>query len=351
MAGGIGSRFWPYSRADHPKQFLDILGVGKTLLQLTLERIRSLLPPENILVVTNATYADLVRQQLPEIIEHNILLEPYRKNTAPCIAYACHKLLSRNSAAQAVLLPSDHFILGEEKFKATLLAALKITERQDIIVTIGVRPTRPDTGYGYIQFLESKQDGDLLKVKTFVEKPPPEMAATFCQSGDFLWNSGIFISNIRTMLNAYQHHLPEVNELFKKGKKVYDTPEEASFIDRTYALCPNVSIDTAIMEKAKNVMVMPATFGWSDLGTWVSLYEAYAKDYWGNAVKGKNVMIYDAHNCMIMVPAEKLVVVEGLEDFIVVDTHDALLICRKNQEQRIKEIVMDIKLKTGDRFL
>ncbi len=351
MAGGIGSRFWPLSKAKYPKQFIDILGTGKSLLQQSYERLRNTFPAERIFIITNESYAEITRKQLPELSKENILLEPSRKNTAPCIAYAGHKILSLDTNASIVITPSDHIILNEQKFSAALQKALKIVEKKDILITLGIRPTRPDTGYGYIQFHEEKEEDGLFKVKTFVEKPPIEMATTFFKSGDFVWNAGIFISNVRTLLNAYHHFLPDVDDIFKEGKKLYNTKAEKNFVNKAFTLCPNVSIDNAIMEKAKNVSVIPVQFGWSDLGTWASLYEAYEKDYWGNAVGGKNVMIYDSSNCMVMVPDNKLVVMEGLEDFIVVDTEDALLICRKDQEQKIKEIVMDIKLKKGEKFL
>lgn len=351
MAGGIGSRFWPYSKTGLPKQFLDILGVGKTLLQMTYDRLLQIVLPQNIFVITNADYGATTRSQLPQLPESNLLLEPYRKNTAPCIAYTTLRLISLDQSASVAFFPSDHFILGEDKFAAAVTAALKTSEKKDVIITIGIRPTRPDTNYGYIQFLEHREEHGLYKVKTFVEKPPAEIASVFYQSGDFLWNAGIFISNVRTLLNAYQHYLPEVIQYFKEIRRWLNTPEEPAMVSRAYSLCPNISIDNAIMEKARNVMVMPAAFGWSDLGTWASLYQAFPKDYLGNAVKGKNVMIYDAQNCMVMVPDHKLVVLEGLEDFIVVDTEEVLLVCRRDQEQRIKEIIMDIRLKKGDRFV
>lgn len=351
MAGGIGSRFWPYSKTGLPKQFLDILGIGKTLLQISYERLLNIFLPQNIFVITNVDYGDITRTQLPQLDESRLLLEPFRKNTAPCIAYSALRLIAQDPAACVGFFPSDHFIIGEDKFAAAITAALKVGEKHDVIITIGIRPTRPDINYGYIQFLENREEHGLFKVKTFVEKPPLEIANAFYRSGDFLWNAGIFISHIRTLLNAYQHHLPEVIQYFKEIKRWLNTAEEPAMVSRAYSLCPNVSIDTAIMEKARNVMVMPATFGWSDLGTWASLYQAFPKDYLGNAVKGKNVMIYDAQNCMVMVPDQKLVVLEGLDDFIVVDTEEVLLICRRSQEQRIKEIIMDVRLQKGDRFV
>jgi mannose-1-phosphate guanylyltransferase len=278
MAGGIGSRFWPLSRTKYPKQFLDILGTGKSLLQQSYDRLRNTFAADRIFVVTNEAYREVTQQQLPELKEDHLLPEPVRKNTAPCIAYACYKILALDSNACIAVTPSDHIIVNEEKYSAALIKALKVVEKKDIIVTLGIPPTRPDTGYGYIQYHEEKVEDGLYKVKTFVEKPPLEMATTFYRSGDFLWNAGIFISNVRTLLNAYHHYLPEVNDIFKEGKKLYNTKGEKDFINKAYTLCPNVSIDNAIMEKAKNVSVIPAKFGWSDLGTWASLYEAYHKD-------------------------------------------------------------------------
>lgn len=351
LAGGIGSRFWPVSKSRRPKQFLDILGVGKSLLQLTYERLLRTFSPDKIFVITNELYQDLAKEQLPDLKEENLLLEPARKNTAPCIAYAAHKILSIDTNSSLVITPSDHVITQEESYIKALQKALKIVEKRDVIITLGIRPTRPDTGYGYIQFIEEKGEDGLHKVKTFVEKPPLDMATTFYQSGDFLWNAGIFISNTRTLLNAYHHYLPEVNDLFKEIKKVYNTPGEKAFVAKAFSMCPSVSIDTAIMEKAKNVSVIPAQFGWTDLGTWASLYEQYEKDYLGNAVAGKNVMIYDATNSMVVVPDDKLVVLQGLEDYIVVDTDEVLLICRKDHEQEIKQIVADIKRKKGEKYL
>lgn len=351
LAGGIGSRFWPVSKSKLPKQFLDILGTGKSMMQMTYERLLRSFAADKIFVITNESYRDIAKKQLPGLKDENLLLEPARKNTAPCIAYAGHKILSIDTNSAVMITPSDHMILREEQYDKAVMKALKVVQKRDIIVTLGIRPTRPDTGYGYIQYMEEVEEDGVFKVKTFVEKPPLDMATTFFRSGDFLWNAGIFISNVRTLLNAYHHYLPEVNEVFKEIKKVYNTPGEKEFVAKAFSMCPNVSIDTAIMEKAKNVSVIPAQFGWSDLGTWASLYEQYQKDYLGNAVSGKNVMIYDSSNCMVMVPEKKMVVLQGLEDYIVVDTEEVLLICRKDQEQEIKQMVADIKRNKGDRFL
>ena len=351
LAGGIGSRFWPVSKSRLPKQFLDILGTGQSMMQMTYARLLRSFAPDKIFVITNVAYREIAKSQLPDLMEENLLLEPVRKNTAPCIAYAGHKILSIDTNSSVIITPSDHMILREEQYDKAVQKALKVVQKRDIIVTLGIRPTRPDTGYGYIQYMEDVEEDGVFKVKTFVEKPPLDMATTFYQSGDFLWNAGIFISNVRTLLNAYHHYLPEVNDLFKEIKKVYNTSGEKEFVAKAFSMCPNVSIDTAIMEKAKNVCVIPAQFGWSDLGTWASLWENYEKDYYGNAVKGKNVMIYDSTNCMVMVPDKKLVILQGLEDYIVIDTGDALLICKKDKEQEIKEMTADIKRKELDEYL
>jgi len=351
MAGGIGSGFWHFSKNKKPKQFLDVLNTGKTLIQQTYERFAQFILPDNIFVITNEAYKDLVKEQLPKINESNILLEPARKNTAPCIAYSVHKIASINSNANVMVAPSDHVILNETVFADISEKALTLVSMKDVLLTLGIMPTRPDTGYGYIQFLEDQSEGEAYKVKTFVEKPTLEIANTFYQSGDFLWNAGIFAANVKSWIRAFHHYMPEMNELFAEGKSIYNTIKEKDFIAKTYAQCPNVSIDIGIMEKAKNVLVIPAKFGWTDLGTWASLYGMYEKDYLGNAVSGKNIMVYDSTNCMIMVPDNKLVVLQGMENFIVVDTEDVLLIVEKDREQEVKQIVADIKRQKGEKYL
>lgn len=351
LAGGIGSRFWPVSRVPYPKQFIDILGIGKTPIQLTYQRFEKFFQHDRIFIITNENYRDFVLEQIPQCKPEQLLYEPMRKNTGPCIAYASYKLFSMDQQASAVFAPSDHLILSDDQYAQTIAKALKIVQKKDLIVTLGIPPTRPDTAYGYIQILENKEEDGIFKVKTFVEKPPLDIAETFFKSGDFLWNAGIFIANIRTLINAYQHYLPEVNDCFKEGKKFYNTPQEKSFVTQAYSLCPNVSIDHGIMEKAKNVCVIPSNFGWSDLGTWASLYAVYNKDYLGNAVSGKNVMVYESSNCMVTVPHDKLVVLQGLDDYIVADTKDVLLICKKDMEQKIKDITADVKRTKGEKFL
>lgn len=352
MAGGIGSRFWPVSRTNHPKQFLDILGLGKTLLQLTYERSVKICPKENIFIVTNEIYRSLVKEQLPDLNDNQILGEPVRRNTAPCVAYASYKINAINPHANILVAPSDHIIMKEDSFVEAIKKAFKFVKEKNNMVTLGIRPTRADTGYGYIQYKEDAEEATgIYKVKTFTEKPTYEIAQTFLKSGDFLWNSGMFIWNVNTILKAFKKYMPEISEIFEEGKNIYNTPKEKNFITKAYTHCTNISIDYGIIEKADNVFVIPANFGWSDLGTWASLHDAYHKDYLQNAVKGSNVIIYDASNCMVMVPDNKLVVLQGLEDYIVVDTEDALLICKKSQEQEIKEITAEIKKKKGEKYL
>ena len=350
MAGGIGSRFWPLSRERKPKQFLDLLGTGKSLLRMTWDRISKICHPGQIMVVTNQAYAALVKEHIPEISEGMVLAEPMRKNTAPCIAYASHKIAATHPNVNMLVAPSDHLIVDEEAFAGVIKNAIKFVSKKDSLITLGIRPSRPDTGYGYIQFIEDIEDDGVYKVKTFTEKPTLEIAKTFVDSGDFLWNSGIFVWSVRSILRAFGRYLPEVNDLFS-SKEVYNTPGEAKFIEKAYSLCTNISIDYGILEKAGNVSVIPAKFGWSDLGTWASLYEKHEKDYLGNAVTGKKVMIYDATNCMVVAPEDKLVVLQGLNDYIVVDTEDSLLIFKKTQEQDIRDIASQLKRNKGDRYL
>ncbi len=351
MAGGIGSRFWPKSRTAKPKQFLDILNVGKTLLQLTYERLLPICPPENIFVVTADIYESLVKEQLPQLAQNNILKEPVRRNTAPCIAYACDKIAALDKDANIVITPSDQLILHNDKYVRILRKCLAFTAKQDVLVTIGVKPTKPSTGYGYIQFLEKEEDEGFHKVKTFTEKPSLDIAKTFLSSGDFLWNSGMFVWRAKTILKAMHKLLPEVIDAFEDGAKVYNTAKEKKFIEKAYSVVTNISIDYGVMEKANNVYTMPADFGWSDIGTWDSLFEVYDKDYLGNAVKGANVKVYDARNNMIMTPDEKLVVVQGIEGLCVIDTGDVLLICQRSKEQEIKQITVDLKVANLDKFL
>lgn len=352
MAGGIGSRFWPLSRTSKPKQFLDILGVGKTLLQQTFDRFLPICPKENIYIVTSAMYKEIVLQQLPEIEEKQILLEPMRRNTAPCIAYANYKIKKINPDANIIVSPSDHLILNEVKFQIDINESLEFAKTQEALLTLGMKPNRPETGYGYIQINpEKKQANGITKVKTFTEKPNYEMAKLFYESGEFFWNSGIFIWNLQTINKAFEQYLPEIDELFKKGEEFFNTPEEAQMIKKIYSECNNISIDYGVMEKAQNVYVLCTEFGWSDLGTWGSLYENSQKNDNGNVVSGSNVFIYDSKNCIINVPSDRLLVVQGLEEYIVVESDNILLICKKIDEQHIRQFVYDVKMNMGENYI
>lgn len=353
MAGGVGARFWPLSKNDRPKQFLDILGTGKTLIQQTFERFAPLCPKENFLVVTNEKYKNLVLKQLPELKSDQILLEPLRRNTAPCIAYANYKILKKNPEASIVVTPADHIILNENKFHNVIQEGLNFVAETDQLLTLGMKPNRPETGYGYIQVDPSikNQSGDIFKVKTFTEKPHYDLAKIFYESGEFFWNSGIFIWKLSTILSEFEKYLPEINNLFDGGLKSLDTRQEQSFIDKIYPECQNISIDYGIMEKSDKVHVYCTEFGWSDLGTWGSMYQHSEKDCNQNAIQGKNVMLYDSKECLINVRDEKLVVLQGLKEYIVVETENTLLVCRKKDEQEIRKIVNDVKIKKGDKYI
>src|SRR5438477_3297797 len=337
MAGGIGSRFWPMSRTNYPKQFLDILGVGKTLIQQTFDRYAEVVPVENIYVVTSNEYVPLVKKQLPDIAEENILSEPYRKNTAPCIAYVSFKLINKDPKACLIAAPSDNLILDAKEFAKTTQSALNFVDHLNAFVTLGINPSYPNTGYGYIQHDTIEAAPGIFKVKTFTEKPNLELAKTFIASGDFLWNAGIFFWKVKNILTAFEKYLPEMYEVFVTEKDKFNTGEEAAVLNDIYPQCSNISIDLGIMEKADNVYVIPASFGWSDLGTWNSAWENMEKDYLENAVAGTNVIVFDASKCVVHVPDKKLVVLQGLEDYIVADTKDVLLICQKDKEQDIKQ--------------
>ncbi|HEY9177788.1 MAG TPA: mannose-1-phosphate guanylyltransferase [Flavipsychrobacter sp.] len=351
MAGGIGSRFWPVSRTKYPKQFIDLLGTGKSLIQWTYQRFTHIVPKENIYFITNEAYIDTLKSQIPEVSDENIISEPSRKNTSPCAAYFAHKMMAKNPNANIIMSPADHLIMDEKAFEKTAKDALEFVSNHSALLTMGIKPTRPDTGYGYIQYDVEEELNKVYKVKTFTEKPSLELAKTFLKSGDFLWNSGIFVWNVKTIMEALEKHQPELNEVFTQADGVYNTPSEHDVISRLYAQCTNISIDYGIMEKAKNVYVIPSYFGWSDLGTWESAYDNSEKDYLGNAVYGKNVMVIDATECMIKADDKKLVVLQGLEEFVVIDTDDVLLICERSREQQIKEYVAEVKRNKGDKFL
>lgn len=354
MAGGIGSRFWPLSKAARPKQFLDILGTGETFIQQTFRRLNKICPAENFLVVTNTDYKQMVLNQLPQLKEDQVLCEPLRRNTAPCIAYATYKIKSRVSDANIIVAPSDHIILKEDEFIRIVNQGLQFVESNNALLTLGIKPSRPETGYGYIQIADSVAYDDIENlhfVKTFTEKPDLKMAKVFVDSGEFFWNSGIFIWSLSSIETAFENYLPEVNELFAKGIKRYNTPDEPAFLNKTYSECPNISIDYGIMEKAKNVYVLCADFGWSDLGTWGSLWENSERDEYGNAQQGGSLFLYESNNNVIQLPKDKLAVIQGLDGYIVVESDDVLLICKKESEQQIRQFVNDVRRVKGDEYV
>lgn len=354
MAGGIGSRFWPLSKSNMPKQFLDILGTGRTFIQQTYDRFKRICPDENFYVVTSIDYKDLVLEQLPELKEEQVLLEPLRRNTAPCIAYACYKIQTINPDANIIVAPSDHHIQQEDIFIEQIRKGLDFVKNNDALLTLGITPSRPETGYGYIQ-IESKatktEPDNLHKVKTFTEKPDLQLAKIFFESGEFFWNAGIFLWSLSSILKAFDKHLSSVSDLFKKGTKLYGTADEVPFLNKTYSECQNVSIDYGIMEKADNVYVLCSDFGWSDLGTWGSLYESREKDQEGNVVNGQEVMMYNSRNNIVNMPQDKLVVLQGLDGYIVVESENTLLVCRREDEQQIRQFVNDVRMNKGESFV
>jgi mannose-1-phosphate guanylyltransferase len=351
MAGGIGSRFWPMSRQNFPKQFLDILNTGKTLIQWTFDRFASFMPVENIYVVTSQEYSKIVGDQLPHLPKENILGEPSRKNTAPCIAYISFKLLQKDPLASLIVAPADHLILDNKAFTKVCLEALSFVNKHNAFITLGIKPTYANTGYGYIQHEQHSVTDNVYKVKTFTEKPNLELARTFLASGDFLWNAGIFVWQVKNVIKAFEKHLPEMYEVFAADKDKFNTPGERAALDHIYPLCTNISIDYGIMEKADNVYVIPSSFGWSDLGTWNSAYENLEKDDLENALAGDNAVVIDASRCMVHAANDKLVVLQGLDNYIVVDTKDVLLICQRDKEQDIKEYVAEVKRNKGEHYL
>lgn len=385
MAGGVGSRFWPFSRENKPKQFLDFFGTGRSLLQMTVDRFRPIVPIENMFIVTNISYKQMILEQIPDMHESQILCEPARRNTAPCIAYAtahiralclqraygwtkdeCTQLegytkegsMKGNKSlpkfqdidwskpemqANIVVAASDHLILEEEKFRQTILKAFDFVSKNKAIATLGMHPTRPETGYGYIQYLKDNGQDDIYPVKTFTEKPNLEMAKVFLESGDFLWNSGIFIWNLQTISEAFRYLLPEVADRFREGELLMGTEKEEAFIEEIFPKCPNISIDYGIMEKADNVYVLPSSFGWSDLGTWGSLYELSEKDADKNVSLHSSALFYEATGNIVTLEHGKLAVVQGVDDMIVAEQQGVLLICKKAEEQRIKQFVADVQ--------
>jgi len=354
MAGGIGSRFWPVSRNALPKQFLDFLGTGKSLLQMTFDRFAKFIPVENIYVITSRQYVALTKLQLPDISEHQILAEPERRNTAPCIAYFANKIFAKDEEATMLIAPSDHLIIDEAAFIDIAKTGLEYAKSNVDLLTIGIKPTRPDTGYGYIQFRKRYAPAEnIFRVKTFTEKPPLELAKTFISSGEFLWNSGMFIWNVKAILKAFNTHLKDVANLFKPvDSNIYNTEKEIEFINSAYSLCTNISIDYGVLEKADNVLVIPGSFSWSDLGTWGSLYENMEKDYLGNAVSGENVIVYGAVNNMVHSSnKEKVVVLSDIKDATIIDTDNVLLIFKRGEEQKVKSYMADVKRKKGDAYI
>lgn len=346
MAGGVGSRFWPMSREHKPKQFLDVLGTGKTLIQMTYDRLRRLVPDDQIYVVTNQKYAKLVQEQIG-LSPARILTEPMRKNTAPAIAYASHKIAALNPDANLIVAPSDHLILKEDAFVEIVNTALQKSEEGNNLVTLGLKPSRPDTGYGYIQF-ESNKDiivGEVRKVKQFAEKPNRELAEIFLKSGDYYWNSGIFIWKAKTILESLQKFKPVLNTLFTSKENAYNTPAEQDFINNAFMECEDISIDFAVLENAKNVYVVLADLGWSDLGTWGSLYTHLKKDVEGNAVIGSDVHLFESANNIVNLPDGKIALLQGLDGYIVVESNGVLMIVRKEDEQKIKNYVTQIQKK------
>lgn len=348
MAGGVGSRFWPFSRTKCPKQFLDFFGTGRTMLQMTFDRFKTLVPPQNVLVVTNFMYKDLVMEQLPFLSASQVLLEPTRRNTAPCIAYAVNRIKSVNPNANIVVAPSDHLILDEMTFIETIRTGLDFVKGNDCLLTLGMTPTRPETGYGYIQM--SDGDTNLRKVKAFTEKPNLEMAKLFLESGEFLWNSGIFLWNVRAIDAAFRAYLPEMASKFDMGKEVYNTDKEVAFIEEMFSSCQNISIDYGIMEKASNVYVLCADFGWSDLGNWCSLYELSEKDQQGNVALKCNTAFYDSNDNVVALSDGKLAVISDLNGYIVAEAGNALLICKRDNEQAIRQYVNDAQVRFDGKY-
>jgi mannose-1-phosphate guanylyltransferase len=343
MAGGVGSRFWPASRETLPKQFLDILGVGKSLIRLTYERFTSLVPPERILVVTNKMYKGLVAEHIPEIPTSNIITEPSRNNTAPCVAYTALRLEAMNPEATFVIAPSDHVILKEAEFLSKIKQALEHASTNEAILTLGIQPTRPDTGYGYIE--AKSGSGDMQEVISFREKPDTAKAQEYLAAGGYYWNAGIFVWSVKTILNSFQKNASEILDILSKDKSKYNTAAEQDYIDDVYPQTPSISVDYAILEKATNVYTIPVDIGWSDLGTWNALHAYMDKDEQGSVVIGDNTLLVDSNNCIVKSDAKKLVVIKDLKDYIVIDEEDVLLVYPKSQEQEIKALRKSITQK------
>ena len=340
MAGGVGSRFWPMSTVEHPKQFIDVLGCGKTLLQLTVDRFEGICDAKNIWVVTNIDYMNIVKEQLPEIPETNILCEPCRRNTAPCICYVSWKIKATDPKANIVVTPSDHIVTNPVEFRRVITDCLQFTSETDAIVTLGMKPFRPETGYGYIQAdltSSSPRNKEIYRVYSFREKPDMETAQQYIRKNNYFWNSGIFVWNVSTIVNAFRVYEPAMSKIFESMLPIYGTDKEAEEINKRFPDCDSISVDYAIMEKAEEIFVCPADFGWSDLGTWGSLLAQTKKDLYGNSCIGNNISLYETRNCMIHTTQEKRVVIQGLDGYIVAEKDDTLLICKLSDEQRIKQ--------------
>jgi mannose-1-phosphate guanylyltransferase len=348
MAGGIGSRFWPMSRQSRPKQFLDMLDTGRSFIRHTYERFAKIVPNENFIIVTNRRYKELVKEHIPEIGDEQILCEPIGRNTAPCIAYAAYTLRKTNPNAEMIVTPSDHLILNEEEFYATVESCLDFIATKPALMTIGINPTRPETAYGYIQRSNKKQ---ISRVKCFTEKPNREMAEAFLECGEFLWNSGIFIWRVEDIIAAFEQYLPDHASLFSSIADDLGTEREAKAVEKVFSECKAISIDYGVMERAENVYVRTGSFGWSDVGTWGAVYHQSRKDSYANAWNGGVVKTYDTRNTLINIPKDKVAVVSGLKDYIVIDTDDVLMICPRHEEQSIKSFIEDVKYDTGDKHI
>ena len=344
MAGGVGSRIWPMSVENKPKQFIDVLGVGRSLLQLTYDRFKGLCPNENVWIVTNKKYDAWIKEQLPEVPAENILLEPYRRNTAPCIAYVSWHIKAKDPKANLVITPSDHIVMDTAEFRRVITQCLKFTSETDAILTLGMKPNRPETAYGYIQAdlsSSSPRNKEIFRIDTFREKPDLQTAQKYIQQNNFFWNAGIFIWSVSTIVNAFRIYSPAISKIFENMLSIYGTDKEQEMIDLHYPECENISVDYAIMEKAEEIFVCPASFGWSDLGSWSSLYMHTRHDLYGNSLIGPDINVYDTHNCMIHTTQEKKVVVQGLDDYIVAEKDNLLLICKISEEQRIRQFSGD----------
>lgn len=342
MAGGVGSRFWPASRESLPKQFLDILGVGKSLIRLTFERFQKIIPADRIFVVTNKSYKDLVMEHIPEMPESNVITEPSRNNTGPCVAYTAMRLKAINENASFVIAPSDHVILKEEVFLEKIVQSLDFASVSNAILTMGIQPTRPDTGYGYIESLNEKTEGGFEKVKTFREKPNNETAQKYLEDGSYYWNAGIFVWSVKTILKSFEDNATDIYTILNSDFSKYNTANEQKYIDEVYPKTPKISVDYAILEKATNVYTLPVDIGWSDLGTWNALHAFKDKNNEGSVVIGENTMLLDSNDCIVRSDAQKLVVIKGLKDYIVIDEEDVLLVYPKSEEQSIKALRQSI---------